>query len=436
MKRIYHDHAYKPSPVGSYWEAITPSDPVDPPLEGDVRADVVIIGAGYTGLSAALHLARDFGCAPVVLEAQEVGWGASGRNGGFNCMGGSKLGDAAYAAKFGQDDLARYYQAQIAATSLVGELSRDWDVDRQEDGEWAFAHRAQDFEGFAKAARKLQQLCDTSSEIVPKDALAERGMAIAGAHGAMRVDAGFPLNPRAYVQALARAARDAGARIYARSPVAGLTSIAGGIQVTTDQGRVTADRLIMAANGYNSDNLPGWMAGRYMPVISHIMVTEPLGGGNWLGTRMAYDTRNMLHYFRRLPDDRMLFGMRGAPNDGPDARVRMQSAIKSHFSEMFPDWADARVDYHWAGFVCMTRDLVPYVGAIDELHGAFASLAYHGNGVSMGTWCGRQVAGMAMGKEYGGLPDGFRGPLRKFPFAPARRHALAPAFKYYAWKDR
>ncbi|MEM7438118.1 MAG: FAD-binding oxidoreductase [Pseudomonadota bacterium] len=436
MKRIYDNHAYRPSPVGSYWEAVTPKDPVDPTLDGDRVADVAIIGAGYTGLSAALHLARDFGCKPVVLDAQEVGWGASGRNGGFNCMGGSKLGDRAYAAKFGQDDLARYYQAQVAATTLVGNLTQDWDVGRQEDGEWAFAHRAEDFEGFSDDAARLNALCGVTSEIVPKGALAERGLQIAHTHGAMRVDAGFPLNPRAYVQALARAARAEGAQIFANTPVTGILSDGGRLHVTTPAGKVTADRVILAANGYNSEDVPGWMGGRYLPVISHIMVTEPLGGGNWMGTRMAYDTRNMLHYFRRLPDDRMLFGMRGAPNDGPDARVWMKAMVKAHFADMFPDWADAAVDHHWAGLICMTRDLVPYVGAIEDLPGAYASLAYHGNGVSQATWCGRQVAGMAMGREYGGLPDGFRGPLKRFPLPGLRRHTLGPAFKWYAWKDR
>lgn len=438
MRRIYESHAYAPSPVGSYWEATTPPADPDPPLQGDFHVDVAIIGAGYTGLSAALHLARDFGCAPLVLEAQEVGWGASGRNGGFNCMGGAKLGDDAYARRHGAEDLARFYRAMVAATELVGDLSDGRDIGRQAAGEWVFAHRAADFAGFAAEAERLRRLAGLRCEILSAGALRERGLAIAGMHGAMHTPAGFALNPRAYVQALAAAARQAGARIRARSPVTGLTPAPAGpgLRLTTPGGTVTADRVILAANGYNSEDVPNWMAGRYLPVISHIMVTQPLSGDAGLGTHMAYDTRNMLHYFRRLPDGRMLFGMRGAVQDGVRQRVAMKAAVETHFATMFPDWAGAQTDYHWAGLVCMSRDLTPFVGGIDGLPGAYAALAYHGNGVSMGTWCGRQVAGMAMGREYGGLPDGFRGPLRKFPFGAARRHLLAPAFAVYGLKDR
>lgn len=436
MRRIYHDQAYAASPVGSYWEAITPVRPLDPPLDGDRDADVVIVGAGYTGLSAALHLARDFGCAPVVLEAQEVGWGASGRNGGFNCMGGGKLGRAAYERRYGAGDYARYLRGQVAACAMVEELTADWDVGRQEAGEWSFAHRVSDFEGFAAEADMLRTLAGLACEILSPGDLEERGLSLAGHYGAMRTPAGFPLNPRAYVQAMADAAIAAGATIHARTPVSGIAQDGSGIAVTTPAGRIRAKRLILAGNGYNSEDLPGWMAGRYMPVISHVMVTEPLGGGNWLGTAMAYDTRNMLHYFRRLPDGRMLFGMRGAANDGPDARTRMLADLRADFAAMFPDWADARAEHHWAGLVCMTGKLLPYVGPLGEISGAWTALAYHGNGVSQATWCGRHVARLAMGDVADGLPDSYRAQPRRIPFGAARRALLPLAFGWYAWKDR
>lgn len=427
--------AYAPAPLGSYWEWAVPGGRDDPQVQGIVQADVAIIGAGYTGLSAALHLARDFGCAPVVLEAQEVGWGASGRNGGFNCMGGGKLSDRAYVARFGVEDLERFGRAQVAAVDLVGALTDGVQVDRQPGGEWVIAHRDRDFEGFAAQAQWARRVQGLKCEILPAGALAGRGLRVSGGRGAMLNPAGFPLNPRRYVLALAEKASAAGARIHARSPVHAIERRGGRFRLHTPQGEVLADRIILAANGYNAEDVPGWMAGRYLPVISHIMVTDPCPQGDWQGTQMAYDSRNMLHYWRRLPDGRMLFGMRGAANDGPAARGAMKAAVRAHFDAMFPDYAGVPTAFHWAGLVCMSRGLLPYVGPMEQ-EGAWTALAYHGNGVSMGTWCGRQVAGMAMGREYGGLPDGFRGPLRRFPAAPFRRLALPAAFRWYGWQDR
>ncbi|MEM9852761.1 MAG: FAD-binding oxidoreductase, partial [Pseudomonadota bacterium] len=416
----------------------TPPGPVDPPLNGDCHADVAIIGAGYTGLSAGLHLARDHGLAPVVLDAQEVGWGASGRNGGFNCMGGTKLSDRAYASRYGDDDLAALYRAMVDATRLVEELSEGADIGAQSPGEWCLAHRASDAAGFRDAAAQLKRFTGLQAQVLPGDALAEHGLGATGMHGAMFTPAGFALNPRAYVMALARAARGAGVTIHGQTPVIGAEPGSDGRPVlTTPQGRITADRVILAANGYSSEDIPSAMAGRYLPVISHIIVTEPLPqDGPWRGTNMAYDSRALLHYFRRLPDGRMLFGQRGEPNDGAHRRKPMAKAAQRDFAAMFPEWASARIDYHWAGLVCMTAARTPYVGPIPGFPGCFASLAYHGNGVSMGTWCGRQVAGLAVGRPPGGLPKGFQGPLRPFPLPRLRRHFLRAAFQWYAWKDR
>lgn len=446
LNRIYHADAYDTDlPVGSYWEAMTPSPVVDPALDGDVQADVVVIGAGFTGLSTAVHLAQDFGFEPVVLDAAQVGWGASGRNAGFNCMGGGKISDAAYRSRWGDADLGTYYHAQLRATEVVAELiaAHDLNVDAQPRGEWLMAHRAKDFNGFTEDAAYLQRMAGVRSEIISKDALRELGVHGAGFHGAMWSDVGFCLNPRKYVFGLADALRRAGGRIFGNSTAMRIERLRDGrFAVHTARGRVLADKLVLAGNGYNSENLPDWMRGRYTPVVSHIMVTEPMGDNvladqGWRVNQMTCDTRKMLHYFRLLPDGRMLFGMRGTSNLGAKDRKRMPRAVRADFDAMFPAWSGVRTAYHWSGLICVARNLVPYVGPIGGWRGAYTAMAYHGNGVSMASYSGKLLAGMVAGISAAEpLPNGMCAEPSRYPAARFRRWGLPAAFKWYGWQDR
>ena len=445
LKRIYHPDAYDTGlTVGSYWEAVTPSLVRDPVLEFDTVCDVAVIGAGFTGLSAALHLAQDFGFAPVVLDSAQVGWGASGRNAGFNCMGGGKISNLAYAKRWGHADLARYYLAQVRATEVVAEVieALDLDVDEQPRGEWLMAHRAKDFEGFGEDAKHLELMAGIRSKIVSPGSLRDHGINGAGFHGAMWSDVGFCLNPRKYVFGLAEALRRAGGHIFGDTTVTRVDRLPDmRFALQTARGRVIAERLVLAGNGYNSDNLPSWMAGRYTPVVSHIMVTDPIGDNmleaqGWRVNQMTCDTRKMLHYFRLLPDQRMLFGMRGTSNLGPRDQCRMPKAVRLDFDSIFPEWCKVGTAYHWSGLICVARNLVPYVGPIGDWKGAFTAMAFHGNGVSMASYSGKLLAGMVAGKPYKEpLPDAIKVKPRRYPVARLRRWGLPAAFQWYGWKD-
>ena len=446
LKRIYHADAYDTkSSVGSYWEAMTPSPVHYPVLEGDTVCDVAVIGAGFTGLSSALHLAQDFGFAPVVLDAAQLGWGASGRNAGFNCMGGGKISKAAYTKRWGDVDLARYYQAQVRATEVVAEIieANGVDVDAQPRGEWLMAHRSKDFENFSEDAAFLKRMVGVKSEIISPEALRDHGVNGAGFHGAMWSDIGFCLNPRKYVFGLAEAVRSAGGRIFCDTTVTRIERIPEGrFALHTAQGCIVAERLVLAGNGYNSDNLPSWMSGRYTPVVSHIMVTDPIGDNmlveqGWQVNQMACDSRNMLHYFRLLPDNRMLFGMRGTANLGPRDQRRMPHAVRAAFDAMFPALQGEYTAYHWSGLICVARNLVPYVGPIGDWRGAYTAMAFHGNGVSMASYSGKLLAGMVAGKPYKEpLPVAIQMEPKRYPAARLRRLALPAAFKWYNWQDR
>ncbi|WP_264212321.1 NAD(P)/FAD-dependent oxidoreductase [Leisingera thetidis] len=446
LRRIYNAHAYDTdAPVGSYWDATLPAAPAYPALDGGRRTGVAIIGAGYTGLSAALHLARDHGEAPLVIDAAQPGWGASGRNAGFCGFGGAKLGDAEIIRRFGEQDLRAFYSAQKEAVALVRGLTSTGGIaaEAQAEGEYCLAHSAQAARALPELAAGLSRYAGVDCPVLTAQEMRQEGLHGDGFHGGLLLPEGFGLNPGKYAAGLARQAQQAGAVIHGGTPALSVQEDPGGsYTIETPSGRIQADRLIVASNGYSSDNLPGWLRGRYLPVVSHIMVTRPLTDAEkqaqgWTTRRIAYDTRNLLHYFRLLPDNRVLFGMRGTSNITPGSVQQMRRRIRRDFEAMFPVLAQAETEYHWSGLVCLTRGLTPYAGRIGEWDRAWTGLGYHGGGVAMATYTGRLLAGLAAGRPYDSpLPGLMQAVPRPFPLPRLRRHCLPAAYAFYGIKDR
>jgi len=277
LDRIWEPAAYGPEPVRDCWWArdVPPGD--WPTFEGDATAEVAVIGAGYTGLSAALHLA-EAGAGVTVLEAEHPFWGASGRNGGFCCLGGAKADHAAIARKFGMDEARAFARTERAAVELVDALVTrlGLDVDRHSEGETRLAHRPRDAAALRASIPALQHLYGVAPTYLSRAELTGAGMA-GPFHGALTTPLGFALNPRKYAAGLARAARDAGAVIHGHSAVTRIGNAAdGGHVLHTARGRLRAERLIVATNGYSAENLPPWMAGRYLPTQSSVIVTRPM----------------------------------------------------------------------------------------------------------------------------------------------------------------
>ena len=393
MKRVFSDYAYGAGPRAGCWWDETVRTALNPVLKGDVTCDVVIVGAGFTGLSAAYHLARA-GVSVVVVEANAVGWGASGRNGGFCCLGGGMLSDAALDRRVGRSGRREWRQTEKAAVALVDRLLSDLelDVDRHSTGETYLAHRKGEARGFEKQAEAIFENYGVTAEILTAAQLPSAGMA-GPFHGAMTTPVGFALNPLKYIAGLVAAARASGARFFDRSVAAEVTDQG----VTTARGRVTADRVILATNGYSSEDIPGWMAGRYLPAQSTVIVTQPLSEAElatqgWTSGQMAYDSRRLLHYFRLMPDRRFLFGMRGGVFSSHRAEARGRANVVRDFRHMFPAWSGVEISHASSGMVCLTRNRVPYVGPVPGAPNVLAGFAYHGNGVAMGTYSGKIVA--------------------------------------------
>ncbi len=446
MQRIYEPPAYGPaSRQECFWPATVGRPAARPALEGAARAEFAVIGAGYTGLSAALHLARDHGADVAVLEAEEPGWGASGRNGGFCCLGGAKASHARLLARHGEADTAEYHRAERAAIDLVAELLARHCIraDTHSAGETILAHRPGAMAGLRREAEAMGRIHGVKPVLVPREELAAHGMDGPHFHGALTVPIGFALNPLKYALGLARAAEEAGARVFARSPVTAISrEPGGGFRLTCAKGTLRARRLLLATNGYSSDDLPPWMAARYLPAQSNVIVTRPLkraelAAQGWTTAQMAYDTRHLLHYFRLMPDGRFLFGMRGGIRASPPALAAMRRRLKADFARLFPAWADVEVTHFWAGLICLRPELTPYAGPIGDWPDAWAAFAYHGNGVAMGTHCGALLADLATGRKGARpFPALMRKPPRRFPFGRWRRILLPAAYAWYGLQDR
>lgn len=435
MKRVFPAHAYGPVPREKcYWPS-TVEAPDYQSATGQIKADVAIIGAGFTGLNAALHLA-EAGLDVVVLEAQVPGFGASGRNGGFCCMGGSAASDAILRLNYGEAARAEFRRAEVESTQYAVDLitSRGLDVDMHSDGETLMAHTRGAIKDLEKVAEKSERDHGVTSQFIPEDQLEANGMK-GPFYAALTTPVGVALNPMKYVVGLARLATDAGARIFSHSPVTNIES-SNGFALTTPKGRVQAKRLIVATNGYSSDDVPGWMAGRYLPTQSNVIVTREMTEAEitsqgWSTKQMCFDDRFFMHYFRLMPNNRMLFGMRGGLFSSKRSDDGMHRTIRTHFETMFPAWAHVETPYSWHGLLAVSRDLTPYTGPIPGMEGAFTSLCYHGNGVAMGSYAGALLADLVQGKTPELLyPAMMQRPHKKFPLGRLRRAHLWPL---YAW---
>ncbi|WP_372570320.1 NAD(P)/FAD-dependent oxidoreductase [Ruegeria jejuensis] len=442
MTRLFEDRAYGPEPIAnSYWPT-TASPPHYASLSGGHSCDTAIIGAGYTGLNAALNLAQA-GQDVVVLEAEQPGWGASGRNGGFCCLGGSASGFTAMSRQVGRDGALAYLHAEREAVDFVRARLSEYgiDADSHSRGETRLAHSPSAAARMRDEAGAIRDIYGIEAEFLPREALASHGLTSPEFHAALTIPVGFALNPMKYVSGLARAVEAAGVRLYGSSAVTGLNTAPDGKHLLQmAQGEVRATNLIIATNGYSSETLPPWLGGRYLPVPSAIITTRVLTEGElaaqgWTSRQMCYDSRHLLHYFRLLPDNRMLFGLRAAwrCTEGGDAATLLQA--RADFDRFFPAWKDVEITHHWSGLICLSRNLTPFAGPVPGMTRAWAALCYHGNGVAMGSYAGALLAAQITGRGPATPALMTRG-LRRFELGRWRRAILPLIYGWYGLMDR
>lgn len=432
-----HDYRQK---VPSWWAASAGPPVSAPRLEGEARVDVAIIGGGVTGLNAGLSIIREGGLSALVLDAAPIGWGASGRNGGFCCLGSSKLSWPAIIRRFGLAEARDFFRLQVAAIDHVRQRLTEFAIDAEAgpDGEAVLAHHPRAVAGLAAEAELYARAFDTTCTVLPRSELKPRGLLTAEAEAALLVPHGFPLHPLKYLQGLARAATAAGVALHGESPVVSWTREGRLHRLTTPTGSVVADRVAVATAGFTREDLHPGLAGRLLPVLSNIIVTRPLSAGERAAQHfdtltMCADTRHLLHYFRLLPDGRMMFGARGGISAAPASEPAMQARLERDLARMFPAFAGAPTEFFWRGLTDLTFDLLPHFGTLDDDSAHFL-LGFHGNGVAMGSLggslLGRRVAGLAVD-----LPAPIVRPLRRFPLPFLRLTYIRAAYAGFTLRD-
>jgi glycine/D-amino acid oxidase-like deaminating enzyme len=440
MRRIYEAAAYA-TPTSCWWRDGAP--PADhPELKGDHAAEIAVIGGGFTGLNAALALA-DAGAAVTVIDAEQPGWGASGRNGGFCCLGGSKLGGSIMGKRFGEDARGAWHAVERAAVDHVSDLLSEHhiDADRHSNGETLLAHSPKAMQSIRASFAETHETYGVEPDLIPPEELRQRGLGGAF-HGGMTLPIGFALNPSKYHAGLAAAASKHGVRIFGQSPATAIAKSGAKWQVATPTGTITAEKVILATNGYSSEDIPDWLRARYLPVQSTILVTRAITQSEqarqgWTSDQMCYDSRHLLHYFRLMPDGRFLFGMRGGLRATPRAEAALSRKIRADFHRLFPEWTDIDITHEWSGLLCLMRSLTPFAGPVPEMPGVYAAMGYHGNGVAMGSYLGARLAEIVLRQPViGPFPDFLSHPPKRFPLGPMRRALLAPAYAVAGVFDR
>ncbi|MDZ7749695.1 MAG: FAD-dependent oxidoreductase [Halofilum sp. (in: g-proteobacteria)] len=430
----------------SYWEAtLGDARPDWPALAGDACCDVAIIGGGFTGLSAALHLARDHGIDARVLEAGPIAWGASGRNAGFCLLAATKLSIAQMLRRYGQAETQRFYAAQREGIELVRELcaSEGIDCERRGEGTLTVAHVPGRLDELRREADTLTRLLGIPARVYTRAEF--RALAHDGTeqHGGLHTGTGFALHPLKLALGIARAAERHGATLHGHSGVRDWRREGAAHMLHTAGGRLRARRVIVATNGYYPDGLHPRLDGRTLPALSNIIVTRPLDADElacqrYRAAEPICNTRTLLFYYRLLPDGRFLFGARGDTTGRPADGVRMRAWMERRLGEVFPAWRGVAVDYFWRGLVCVTRRLAPSIGRLEDDPTVWYGFGYHANGVNTAPWTGMRLArAVAGGLDADAVaPLAMRGLPARFPLPALRLWALRGAYLWYRLQDR
>lgn len=402
------------------------------PLKGATKADVCIVGGGFTGLSAALHLAQA-GLDVVLVEAHRVGFGASGRNGG-QVGSGQRLGQGEIEKMVGRDDARQLWQIAEDAKALIRSLIADHQMPVNFYPGIAHAcwHKGEVREAHADAERLSRDYGYDSIEALDRDGIAALTGSDAYAGGEIDHGAGH-IHPLNFALGLAEAARKAGARIHEESEVTGVTPGAPNL-VRLAEAEVSAEHVILACNGYLG-GLEPQVARRVMPINNFIIATEPLGD-RWAeilpGNPAVHDSKFVVNYWRKSDDGRLLFG----GGEGYSYRFPRDivAKVRAPMLQVYPQLQDARIDYAWGGTLAITMNRLP---CFYRTHRTILSASgYSGHGVALATMAGKVLADAVAGQA-GRFDLMARLPIPSFPGGVALRYPLLVlAMTWFSLRDR
>lgn len=404
-----------------------------PSLKGEISADVCIIGGGYTGLSSAIHL-RKAGYSVALLEANKMGWGASGRNGGH--VGTGQRADQETLEKLvGMDHAKALWQLGLEAVDTVCDLIDEFHIDCElKTGNLHVASKAKEQPWLIEEAEHLQKVYDYQQiRYVDSAELADMTSG-QGFHGGVLDEGSRHLHPLNYALGLAKAADSLGAMLHEGSRVLSYTE-GHEVCVKTDSGTVKSKYLVLACNGY-LEKLEPRTAGRIMPINNYMLATEPLS--DEMARRLIRDDTSMsdslfvIDYWKLSADNRMLFG--GGESYTRRFPADIGNFVRKYMLRIYPELANTRIDYGWGGTLAITLNRMPDFGRLSSQ--VFYAHGYSGHGVPTATMAGKLLAEVIAGSA-----ERFdvmaKVPSKTFPGGTLLRWpGLVAGMLFYSLRDR
>lgn len=388
--------------MDSYWLDTAPpfTGAAEGPLESPARVDVAIVGAGFTGLSAALALARRK-ASVVVLDAGPIAGEGSGRNGG-HVNNGVSHDYPGLVQRFGEAGARAMYRDFDAAVDTVERIVREEAIecDFVRSGKLKLAAKPGHYEALARLFELVGRDLDTSLELVPRERLGEE-IDSPGFHGALLQKKSAQMHMGRFAVGLAQAAVRGGVRIYPHTPVTGLTRLSGRAhRITTPRGTFEASQVLLAIGNSRAAGPFGWFRRRIVPVGSFIVATEPLDRSvldQLMPKRRNYVTSRIIgNYFRTTPDGRLIYGGRARfAMSNPRSDAKSEPILRASLEQVFPQLRGVRIDYCWGGLVDLTADRLPRAGEHD---GLLYAMGYSGHGVQMSVHMGEVMADVVDGR--------------------------------------
>jgi len=428
MNNLYHSDIYKfNEPIKSYWETTVDSKNKYEKLIKNIQTNIVVIGGGYTGLSCALSLAKNYNEDVVLVEAGHIGWGSSARNAGFCCIPPAKMSVNKMFKKFGKEETKKFFSNTIEGSNFTKDLIKEYNIDCDLTGDcnYEVAPHPSYFDSIKEEAETYKKEFGIETKVYSKEEFNEIGHAGNEQFGAFSYKPGFAINPLKFLLGLAKQATKAGVKVYQNSKVNKIEKKSGMYNIITNDHIITTNKIVMATNGFYKDDLFPKLNNMILPVISNIIVTRPLTNNetkshNFVTHNPILNIRNLLFYYRLLKDNRFLFGARGDLIGSEQSSIIKSKKMENQMKKVFPNWKNVEIDYHWRGLVAVTTKFTPSIGKIKEDE-IYYSFGYQANGVNTAPWSGNKLAklitsnskNLNISKFYKGLPI-------KFPFPKLR----------------
>ena len=445
MKNLYHSDIYKfNTPVKSYWEETSNEKLNLEKLTKNINCEIVVVGGGYTGLLCAINLIENYNLDVILIEAGKIGWGASSRNGGFCSFPPIKTSFKKLQKIYGKEETKRFFRNAVEGSNYTKDIISNYNIDCDITGESNFivAHHPNKFKQIKEQAEVYNSEFGIETELYSKEEFNKFGHGGNEQFGALSYKPGFAINPLKFVNGITKYALSKKLKIFEHTLVDKINKNNGYYTLKSKEGSVKAKKVVVATNGFYQEGLVPQLNSRILPVISNIIVTRKLTDKeidlhNFKTFSPIVNTKNLLYYYRKLPDNRILFGTRGDFIGSDQSNLDRAKIMEKFFKNIFPDWVNISIDYNWRGLIAMSQKLTPSIGKIENEE-IYYGFGYHGVGVSSAPWTGYQLSKLVfssnsknlnISKIYKGLP-------KKFIFPKLRIFYFRLAVLFYNIKDK